>query len=334
MISKLSTLIENGGSKEKIEQYEDAIAKKIEKYAKRGSFYKLPTKEILKIIGKSEINDIELLCELISMMRTSKRDESTLLLNVINIEEASLEECIQIFSEFVYCPLCKRISEIMEYDKDMVERDFEGEIEILKKENMELQKETNKYAFFSPVTEEPPDFESNICKAAKEGKLTSIQYLVEQLHADVETKNSFESTPINIASGKGHLEVVKYLYVQCHADIEAKDNYGWTPLINASASGHFEVVKYLYEMCHANVEAKGSSGWTPICNAAYCGHLVIVRYLYEICHADIEIKDKYGRTPIQLAGMTCRYEVIKYILEKCPPEAPEETSDETVEEEE
>ena len=58
--------------------------------------------------------------------------------------------------------------------------------------------------------------------AASEGKLTSVQYLVEQCHSDVETKDYLEYTPINIASEKGHLEVVKYLYEQCHAKITDK----------------------------------------------------------------------------------------------------------------
>ena len=73
--------------------------------------------------------------------------------------------------------------------------------------------------FFPPVTEKPTDFERDICKAASEGKLSSVQYLVEQCHSDVETKNEYGFTPINNASYNGHLEVVKYLYEKCHAKI-------------------------------------------------------------------------------------------------------------------
>ena len=47
--------------------------------------------------------------------------------------------------------------------------------------------------------------------AAFQGKLTSVQYLVEQYHADVETRDNLGNTPIKYASTKGHLEIVKYL---------------------------------------------------------------------------------------------------------------------------
>ena len=38
------------------------------------------------------------------------------------------------------------------------------------------------------MTIKPHDFESDIHEAADEGKLTSVQYLVEQCHANVEAK--------------------------------------------------------------------------------------------------------------------------------------------------
>ena len=168
LISKLKNLIEANGSKRKIEGYEDVVVDEIEKYAKEESFYELPTKEILKIIGKSEIDDVELLCEVISRMSESKGEESTLLLNAIKREEATLEDCIKILSKFEHSPVCQRTSKLFNDDKDLAEKDNEHEIKELQKKVKE------KKTYFSPVTKKPPDFEFNIHKAAFKWKLTSV----------------------------------------------------------------------------------------------------------------------------------------------------------------
>ena len=68
-------------------------------------------------------------------MSESKGEESTLLLNVIKREEASLDECIKILSKFECCPLCQRTSELINEDKRFPERDYEHEITELKKKN-------------------------------------------------------------------------------------------------------------------------------------------------------------------------------------------------------
>jgi ankyrin repeat protein len=65
----------------------------------------------------------------------------------------------------------------------------------------------------------PDDFESDIHKAASEGKLSSVKYLIEQSHISSETKNEYGYTPLISASQFGHLDVVKYLVEQCHAEI-------------------------------------------------------------------------------------------------------------------
>ena len=195
LISKLKTLIREGGSKDEIEKIKDAIAEEIEENVKEESFYELPTNEILEIIGKCEIENLELLCGAISRMRTKKGKESTLLLNVIKREEATLDECIIILSMFKHSQLCKRTSELFNEEKKLPERDFENENEELRKENAKLKMPMK--TFFPPVTEEPRSFESDIFKAAEKGKLTSVQYLVEQCHANVEAKDKIGNTPIN-----------------------------------------------------------------------------------------------------------------------------------------
>ena len=326
LISKLKTLIEESGNKDRIMALEDSIAGEIEEFVKEESFYEIPTNEILKIVEKSEFGDIKIICELASRMSENKGEESTLLLNVIKTEEATLEECIKILSKFEHSPLCKRTSELFNEDKKQPEVDYEHEIDELKKENEELQKKTkgNK-TYFPPVTEEPSDFEDDIHDAAEEGKLTSVQYLIEQCRADAEEKDGFGCTPLMWASDEGHLDIVKYLYEVCHANVETKDIHGYTSINYAAIKGHLEVVKYLHETCHANVETKDDFGWTPINYASANGYLDVVKYLYETCHADIETKNNDGRTPISSASRNGQFEVVKYLYEKCYVKITEET---------
>ena len=134
MISRLSTLLNEGGTKDKIETCEDIIAEEIIEYTKEDSFYELPTNEILKIIGKSCIENAEIIFNIIIKMRENKGEESTLLLNVIKKEEATLEECINILSKFEHCPLCRRMNELCQENRKLPELDYEHEICDLKKE--------------------------------------------------------------------------------------------------------------------------------------------------------------------------------------------------------
>ena len=97
LITKLKKLIEEGGSEEDVEALEDAVAYEIEKFVKEECFYELPTNEILKIVEKSNIADVESHCELVSRMSASKGRESALLQNVIGRKGLTIEECIKIF---------------------------------------------------------------------------------------------------------------------------------------------------------------------------------------------------------------------------------------------
>ena len=286
VVSKLVTLINENGSEEAISAFEDVIVESIDESVEEDVFFTLPTTKIIEILGKSSIESTETLIRIVSKMSENKKEESPLLLNVIDREDATFDECVRIISNFIHCPLCKRISQFNEENASLPTRDYDREIEDLQRENEELKKSKND-TFFPPVTEKPTDFERDICKAAREGKLSSVQYLVEQCHSDVETKDEYGWTPINNASENGHLEVVKYLYEKCHSDVETKNEYGFTPINRASCNGHLEVVKYLYEKCHSDVETKDNGGLTPINSASCNGHLEVVKYLYEKCHAKI-----------------------------------------------
>ena len=87
IITELAGLINQGGNRERIETLEGLIIESIDEFAKENYFYELPTEEILEIIGKSSIEDTELLCLIVSKMSEVKGKDSALLINEINPEK-------------------------------------------------------------------------------------------------------------------------------------------------------------------------------------------------------------------------------------------------------
>ena len=132
-------LLNKGGEKDKVETYEDQIVDELDDYVEGKLLFELPTSEILKIIDKSDIEDVEQICSIISKMGESKKEESILLLNVIKADEPTLNECVTILSQFESSPVCRRMSELFSENEKLPERDTEHEIFELKKEIKELQ---------------------------------------------------------------------------------------------------------------------------------------------------------------------------------------------------
>ena len=139
VISKLSKLLYEGETGEKIESYEDLIIEEIEKHVKDDSFYSLPTEEIVRIIEKSSINDAELLMELTQNMSKNKGKDAVLLLNVISSENATFEECVKIISNFSECPILKRLGYLFNSEERQPEYDYQHEFGELKKEIEKLE---------------------------------------------------------------------------------------------------------------------------------------------------------------------------------------------------
>ena len=309
LIKKLSILIEEGKSKEEAQNYEQIIIESIEEAINEESFYKLPINEIAKIIEKSNIEDVELLCQLAERASSVYKAQSALLIYAIKPKNANIDDCIKILSKFKGCQLCKLANELFEESHKLPVRDLESETGKEKNEKMEEAP--------AKVTKQPLDLENDICNAASEGNLTRIQHIVEKNSDSVETKDDNGRTPLNIAGLKGHLEVVQYLYEKCNANVETKDNEGFTPLNNSANEGHLEVVRYLCEVCNAYIETEDNYGYTPLNNALNNDHLEVVKYLYKTCHADVNTKDSNGYTPLNSYSYDGDLQLVKFLCEEC-----------------
>ena len=162
---------------------------------------------------------------------------------------------------------------------------------------------------FPEVTEKPEDFEPNIIKACLDGKLSSVQYLIEKKGVDkatkVErsdvTKGFFKGdTPIHAACQTGQLSVVQYLVEKQHVDLEIKSGSSSTPLHVAAMNGYLPIVEYLVSK-GANINATDVNGNTPLHTAVGNGHKDVAQFLIQK-GAKQDIKNTNGFTPSDLAS--------------------------------
>ena len=197
-------------------------------------------------------------------------------------------EAIKIFIEYINKYICKNYSH-KSILKCINRRIAQEKIPL---ENKDIQR-------YKALIEKPQDFEADIFKACKEGKLTSVQWLIEEDNVDKYIKDKNSDTPIHIASENGHLPIVQYLIEKQNVDINIKGCNERTPLHKACVKGHLPVVKYLISN-GANIEAKKGGGYTPLHNASDYDYPDIVKYLISK-GANKNAKGNDGNTPYYFA---------------------------------
>ena len=156
---------------------------------------------------------------------------------------------------------------------------------------------------FSPIQEKPKDYEPDIFKACKEGKFSSVQWLLEKEHINKNViKDKYHNDePIHIAAQNGHLPIVQYLIEKQKVDKDIKGGY-WkeTSLHYACENGRLPIVEYLISK-GANINVKDINGSTPLHYAAYFGATEIVEFLLAK-GANKNVLDNKGKTPYDLAA--------------------------------
>ena len=337
-ISKLSLMLNEGGDKSKIEFAEEVLVDSIEETIKEDDFYSLPMNEITKIVEKSHLNDASMLKSLVSKLSEIKGRDSIIILNSIESSELTFEECINIISHAKYCPIFNRIGKLYEDESKLPEVDFEAEIELLKKENEKLKK------LFVPITEKPIDFENDILKAIKEGKLTSVQYLFEKCNKKKELNEGKIQKIIICAVIYKQFGIIKYLHEVQHLEVNGTDIY-YAVLVNAAMFCNFEMVKYICENYPINIElADKTNEITPIQAASLSSYWIInqcpyddikemfgddiktidfengppkiIEYLREKYHFDIEEKDSGEHSLLHYASAGGNLSTVKFLVEK------------------
>ena len=146
--------------------------------------------------------------------------------------------------------------------------------------------------------------------------ISEIQQLLEA-GADANVKNTYDATPLYMASENGHSEVVKLL-LAAGADVNIAENiFGTTPLIAAVTDGHAEIVKLLIAAnADVNIATK-TVGLTSLIIATQEGHADIVKQLIEAgANIDATMMDRNGDkyTALQISRRLGHVEIVKLLL--------------------
>jgi hypothetical protein len=123
-----------------------------------------------------------------------------------------------------------------------------------------------------------------------------MTHLLLSYNADVNTRDSYGSTPLAHAGGT---EIAKLLIAN-KADVNARDDLsGATPLHSAAAMRSKELTQVLLDN-NAIINARDKRGCTPLHIAVQRGSKAVVELLLA-SKADVNAKDNDGNTPLQYA---------------------------------
>ena len=138
--------------------------------------------------------------------------------------------------------------------------------------------------------------------AAQNGHADAARVLVKELDADVNSKTTKGATPLHSGAENGHADVVRVLVKELNADVNSKISNGSTPLHFGAQSGHTDVARVLVKELGADVNSKNSNGWAPLHAVAYNGHADVARVLVNELGADVNCKNNNGSTPLHFGA--------------------------------
>ena len=218
--------------------------------------------------------------------------------------------------KFLNIRFSKKIHELFQVETGLPNIDYEYEATELR-DKVHLFEKNSIDAKFPKISNKPIDYEPNMFIAIKKNKFPSVQWLVQQEHANVEEKDKNGMTPLLFAAKLGNLKIVEFLTDIGRADFHACDNHQNTAIHYAAGVGlKFEIIRFLREEHFVDVNTKNDDESTPLHNAAFYSNLDAIKYLVENCKVPLNQKDNYGRTPFSIAVQNGNLETVKYFVEE------------------
>ena len=367
IVQKLNEEINGNNRKERIETYEELLSENAKELSKNEDFFKFPLNHIFSVISNINFNEIdekdktvETIQNIIKNLIQKHFDEkeTILILQKLNFPTISFsyEELFSILELITNCPILVTFCDLYKEINLLPEKDLEYQIQ---QKEIEIDKHQQKIEALQQTInslQQPGDYEPDILKACMEGKLSSVQYLIEKAKESkikqIRKKNIkydfyVGDTPIHIAAKYGYLPIVQYLIEKQEVDIEIQGNCYTHPLHYACLFGYLPIVEYLLSK-GANIEAKDIRDQTPLHYACESGDLPTVEYLvskganieaislksqtplHYACEngsleivefllskgANIEAKDYQNQTPLHIASSNCENDIIQFLVSK------------------
>ena len=185
----------------------------------------------------------------------------------------------------------------------------EGDLNLIKsyiqKYNLDMKllidKENQQNAFFNTTIIKSDERALEICKyfkelgidplfkdkynqtclyyAAREGKILTCKFLVEECKIPINDKDIYGQNPIYYSCREGHLNVCQYL-IEKGSDINLEDKYGQTCVFYAIKQGHYDIVDYLIKN-GLNVNKIDKRKQTPVSYAEKMNQIKIMELLIQ-----------------------------------------------------
>lgn len=157
--------------------------------------------------------------------------------------------------------------------------------------------------------------------AAKFGHKDVVRLILAKEDVDIDTKNEWGRTPFSWAAHNGHNEIIEMLLATGKVELNSRDGLGRTPLCRAARNGQESIVAQLLQIEQIEADSVDSLGRTPLSVAAEGGHEAVVGCLLALDSIEVDSKDQLGRTPLSWAAENGHLNVVQLLLstEKANP---------------
>eukprot|EP01083_Nonionella_stella_P052579 139457_1 len=138
-----------------------------------------------------------------------------------------------------------------------------------------------------------------LCIAVRDGDLHAVHHLLTPNDFDdLNARDNYGGTALNLAASRGLTEVVRLLLRQPGINANKRDGTGFTSLHRAAMYGHHDVVARLLAHPGIDVNATDTTGKTALCHAAFRGHKEAVAAMMSHPGIDVNLKDLKGSTAL------------------------------------
>ena len=162
--------------------------------------------------------------------------------------------------------------------------------------------------------------------AVEDGDLTWVKAFIKCPQIEINVRNQYGVTPLNVAAREGYDEIARLLLSNPKIDTNQYNSMnGKTALIVASEEGKWEIVKMLLSNAQINAEISDINGKTALQRASFNGHLMAVKLLLRCPQTKVDDNiEKYNdniqeaitmRTSLLNVGVTCCLNVADGLLQ-------------------
>ena len=336
-VDRLFQEIKGENKSTRISRLERKISNVIEETINYKDFFNLPIFNILNIVEKADLTNVDDPIDFIKTFITntvekhSNERETLCLLFSFQTQDLNLEyqDIIKILQQFSNSQLCSQLGKLFDYQSGLPDVDIDY---LIKEKDDQIQQLREKIELKENVTKQPIDYEPDICKAISEGKLSSVKYYCFLNRKTIDASQSETQILLVLSMLCNQFRIFQYIFDYFYFSEFAEKDKNFKSIIFAPIIGMLNLdVKYksyiksipksFLPFYKYLIEEKGIE---PIqepfsSKRAFLSTIVVagmqndvesVRYLIEECHVSFKLDE--------LLSITCAtgsLNVVQYLIE-------------------